>query len=127
MADNKRRESSPFEETYNLALGSVWHTRILLSILYIEFMVYTWGWLTSGLPAFDYKNQNVTIAWIMKFISVVVTPLRGIWASNKVFKMPMQWLSAALHYYCLVYFAVCILILGIIPIGLIYHTVNYHK
>ena len=126
MASKKTRCSTPLEETYNLQLGSEWQTRVLLSMLYIEYAVYSWGWLSSGLPDFHIQNQNAITAWFLKFISVVVLPLRSIWASNNFFKVSIRWLSAVLHYYCLVYFVTCILITGIFPALLILHAVNYH-
>ena len=126
MAPTTNQRTSPFKETVNLQLGSEWHTRLLLSLLYIEYTIYSWGWTTSGLPEFSYNNTNAVSAWVLKFISVVIVPLRSIWAANKFCKVSIRLLSAGLHYFCLVFFFVCILIMGVVPFCLIYHTVNYH-
>ena len=126
---NRSRPKNPIKQTIMQLMAPtsrLFTTRLLLSLFYIEVLITSWGWITTGLPQFDRKHHKEVFSWFSTFCTAILPPFFGIWTSDETFKVKIDFISVALFCYTRVYFLICIIVCAIIPIAMTIHAVHYH-
>ena len=107
-------------------------TRVLMTALYTEFAIWSWGWATTAVPdcvtekKCTFQHHKEMFGWLSSIFLGLYWPWFGIWTSDELFKVQMDNISFVLHlsyrFACLTF----IVIFMIIPLLLAFHIHTFH-